>query len=134
MTAIQWSDELSVNIPSIDNQHKTLIKLINRLDDAINAGNTRHVLQVVLGELTRYTEAHFIYEEALFDMYGYPGSPGHKKAHKKLFEKVEQFKQALARDEDIYQELAGFLNEWLYHHILREDMAYAQHLLNKGAE
>lgn len=134
MTAIQWSDDLSVNIPSIDKQHQTLIKLINKLDEAINSGNTRHVLQVVMGELTRYAEAHFIYEEALFDLYKYPGSDKHKNIHRKLFDRVAHFKQALDREEDIYKELIEFLNEWLYHHILREDMAYSDFLVKHGAE
>jgi hemerythrin-like metal-binding protein len=134
MTAIQWSDELSVHIPSIDNQHKTLVKLINKLDDGINAGNTRQVLKVVLGELTRYAEAHFIYEEALFTTYHYPDSDKHKIAHKKLFDKIKQFNQALENGEDIYPQLIAFLNDWLYQHILREDMAYSDHLLRRGAE
>jgi len=134
MTAIQWSDELSVKIPSIDNQHKTLVKLINKLDMAIEAGNTRQLLLVVLGELTRYTQAHFIYEEALFTLYHYPDSNSHKLSHEKLFNKVEEFKQALDRNEDIYTQLVAFLNDWLYHHILLEDMAYSVHLLQQGAE
>jgi len=134
MTVIQWSDELSVKIPSIDNQHKTLVKLINKLDAAIEAGNARQVLQVVLGELTRYAQAHFIYEEALFTLYHYPDSANHILSHEKLFEKVEQFKQALEDNEDIYAQLVAFLNDWLAHHILQEDMAYSVYLLQRGAE
>ena len=134
MPAIHWSDELSVGIPSIDKQHKNLIKLINKLDDAIHAGNTRQVLKVILGELTRYTQAHFIYEETLFTLHDYPQSDSHKQAHEKLFDKVEYFKQALDREEDIYAELVNFLNNWLYQHILKEDMAYSEHLLKHGVE
>ena len=134
MPAIQWSEELSVKIPSIDKQHQILIKLINKLHDAIDSGNTRQVLKVILTELTRYTEAHFIYEETLFTLHEYPESDKHKRSHEKLFAKVEHFKQALDRDEDIYAELVEFLNSWLYHHILEEDMGYAEHLVKHGAE
>ena len=135
MASIQWTDELSVKIPSIDNQHKTLVGLINKLDDAVNNGNSKEVLKVIIKELVRYTQAHFIYEEALFNMHGYPESDNHQIAHKKLFEKVEMFKKAVDEDqEDIYNELLDFLNNWLYRHILKEDMAYSSHLVSKGAE
>lgn len=135
MTTIQWSDDLSVHIPSIDRQHQTLIKLINKLDDAIKAGNGEMVLKYILTELTRYTQVHFIYEEALFDMHGYPESANHKMAHEKLFEKVEYFNKQLAtNDEAIYDELLTFLNDWLYSHILKQDMAYSGHLVQHGAE
>lgn len=135
MTSIQWTDELSVKIPSIDSQHKRLIKLINQLDESIEEGNANIVINKTLNELTLYTQAHFIYEEALFTMHGYPDSENHKLAHEKLFGKVEYFKQKIKEnDEDIYSELLEFLNNWLYHHILKEDMGYSVHLLKCGAE
>jgi len=135
MTAIRWTDELSVKIPSIDSQHKRLINLINQLDESIEKGNAKIVINGTLKELTRYTEAHFIYEEALFTMHGYPESDEHKKTHKNLFAKVEYFKQKInENDPEVYTELLDFLNHWLYHHILKEDMAYSKHLLECGAE
>ena len=135
MAAIQWTDELSVKIPSIDNQHKRLINLINQLDASIENGNANIVINGTLKELTRYTEAHFIYEEALFTMHGYPESDSHKIAHQKLFGKVEYFKEKIKEnDEEIYGELLEFLNNWLYHHILKEDMSYSPYLVECGAE
>ncbi len=135
MATIQWSDDLSVHIPSIDRQHQTLIKLINKLDEAIRNDNGKMVLKVILTELTRYTQVHFIYEEALFDMHGYTESENHKKAHEKLFERVEYFNKELNKHhDDIYDELLAFLNDWLYSHILKQDMAYSKHLVDHGAE
>lgn len=135
MTAIQWTDELSVKIPSIDSQHKRLIKLINQLDESIKSGNANMVINVTINELVRYTEAHFVYEEALFSIHGYPESETHKKAHQKLFRKVEYFEKKIKEnDPGIYSELLEFLNGWLYHHILEEDMGYSDHLVKTGAE
>jgi len=134
MASIEWNEDLSVKIPSIDKQHKILIGLINKFDDAKQSGGANMVLKNILKELVRYTQAHFIYEEALFTNYGYPESDNHKIAHVKLFEKVEKFNQSeIEGNEDIYNEISEFLNSWLYHHILKEDMAYSRHLVEKGA-
>jgi len=135
MASIEWNEDLSVKIPSIDKQHQVLIGLINKFDDAKQSGGANMVLKNILKELVRYTQAHFIYEEALFTNYGYPESDNHKVAHVKLFEKVEKFNQAeLDGNEDIYNEISEFLNSWLYQHILKEDMAYSRHLVEKGAQ
>jgi len=135
MASIEWTEDLSVKIPSIDKQHKVLIGLINKFDDAKSSGHANMVMKSILKELVRYTQAHFMYEEALFTLYGYPESDSHKVAHVKLFEKVEKFNKAeLDGDESVYNEISEFLNSWLYHHILKEDMAYSSHLVKKGAE
>jgi len=135
MASIEWTEDLSVKIPSIDKQHKVLIGLINKFDDAKSSGHANMVMKSILKELVRYTQAHFMYEEALFTSYGYPESDSHKVAHVKLFEKVEKFNKAeLDGDESVYNEISEFLNSWLYHHILKEDMAYSSHLVKKGAE
>ncbi len=135
VTAIVWSDEMSVKIPSIDKQHQVLIGIINKLDEAVNENKGKQVLKVILKELVRYTQAHFLYEEAMFTSKGYPESENHKKSHVKLFEKVDQFNKAVEEgDEEIYNELLEFLNQWLFHHILKEDMAYSSHLVAHGAE
>ena len=135
MAAIEWTDELSVKIPSIDKQHQVLIGIINKLDDAVNQNKGKQILKVILKELVRYTQAHFIYEEAMFTYRGYPDSDSHKVAHVKLFEKVEQFNKAVEEgNENVYNELLEFLNQWLFHHILKEDMAYSSYLVAHGAE
>ena len=135
MALIEWTEEMSVKIPSIDKQHKVLIGLINKLDDAVKQNKGNQVLDGIIKELVRYTQAHFIYEEAMFTANGYPQSDSHKKAHGKLFQKVEKFKNVANEGRpEIYDELLEFLNYWLYHHILKEDMAYSQHLVEKGVE
>ncbi len=135
MPGITWSEDLSVKIPSIDKQHQVLIKLINKLETAMTEGKASAVLGKIIKELVQYTHAHFIYEEALFTSHGYPESDNHKQAHKNLFAKVERFNEAVdSGDDKIYDELLSFLNHWLYHHILKEDMAYSKHLVDRGAE
>ena len=38
MPLLEWNDTFSVGFEEIDNDHKQLIGIVNRLDDAITAG------------------------------------------------------------------------------------------------
>ena len=61
---LEWNENLSVGVPSIDKQHKALLGLLNELFDATQAGRGQVVLGKVLKELADYTVYHFQYEES----------------------------------------------------------------------
>jgi len=63
MPLFPWSDDLSVKVTLIDDQHKKLIALINSLHDAMRAGEGKQVLEKTLKELADYTVYHFQTEE-----------------------------------------------------------------------
>lgn len=133
MAFIEWTDELSVGIGTVDGQHKVLIGYINELEEAIAGGTAREVVGLILNGLSSYTRAHFMYEEMLFDLHGYPETEGHKAAHGKLFDRVGEYRDRFTGGEgDIGPELLEFLKAWLNKHILKEDMAYSGYLLGKG--
>ncbi len=59
---LEWNENLSVGVPSIDEQHKALLALLNELFDSTQAGRGQAVLGKVLKELADYTVYHFKYE------------------------------------------------------------------------
>ncbi|MCU7832335.1 MAG: bacteriohemerythrin [gamma proteobacterium symbiont of Lucinoma myriamae] len=134
MPLIQWNDELSVGINSIDEQHKKLINMINALNDALLSGQTKQVLSEIFDELAVYTVEHFDYEEELFARYGYSESQAHKNEHSALTEQVNNLQQKVKKgDFMISIEVMHFLKDWLTQHILKTDKAYAGFLKEKGA-
>lgn len=135
MAFIEWTERLSVNIDSIDRQHRTLINYINKVDEAVKKGSEEQVMNTVVKGLVQYTEAHFGYEEMLFKMHNYPETADHKVAHTKLFGKVEEFKARFDHGErDIGPEMLEFLKNWLNNHILKEDIAYSQYFIERGVK
>jgi len=132
MAFIEWSEELSVKIPSIDRQHRTLIGYINQLDEAVKRNNASLLVEYIIQGLTRYTSAHFMYEEMLFELHKYEESEDHKIAHGKLYKKVAEFKERFAQgDPNVGSDLLDFLKNWLQTHILKEDMAYSEFFLER---
>jgi hemerythrin len=120
MPLFQWSQEMSVNVKEIDEQHKKLVDLINLLHDSMKSGKGKDVLSRVLNDLTDYTVYHFGTEEKLFQKYGYPEYLRHKKEHDDLTKQVVEIKTRYeAGQEMITIEVMSFLKDWLNNHIRR---------------
>lgn len=135
MAFYEWSDRLSVGIGSIDRQHKVLIGYINTLAEGSAKGTLNSIVGTVLNNLVAYTKSHFIYEEMLFDQFGYAETVEHKRHHASLVARVDDFYTRFKRGESIPGiELLEFLKEWLNHHILKDDMGYAPFLAAHGVK
>ncbi len=133
MPLMSWSDRLSVNISTVDFQHKKLIDLINRTYDALTVENDREAMGKILEELLDYTMYHFATEEGFFKRYSYPGLDAHKAQHDALTAKVMMLKAGFdGGNESITIEAMSFLQTWLLEHIMKSDKAYEPFLASKG--
>ena len=131
---VKWSDDYSVGIKSVDDQHKKMIGIIKTLHDAIADGKATQILDKTFAELLDYTNYHFTYEEELFKWYGYPESETHKKEHAELRKQLARLKRQMEEGDNFMGEilLLKFLQEWLLTHILGSDKKYAPFLAGKG--
>lgn len=130
---IPWSEELSVGLQEIDEQHKILINLINRLfNEAILHKADRAVIGAILDELVQYTIVHFSVEESLFRIFDYPDSEAHQEHHDKLKQEVSAFQKKFASGATIDIELMHFLKKWITHHIMMDDKKYTPFFLERG--
>ena len=136
MSLVTWSDKLSVGIPSIDEQHKKLVLLLNQLHDGMMAGKGKDVLGGVIKGLIDYTANHFRYEEDLFARTGYPESAAHKQEHTELVRRVVEIQKKYEQSGPaaLTIQVMNFLKDWLTTHILKSDMKYSAHLAAKGVK
>ena len=129
MALMNWSKELEVNFPKVDEQHRALIDTINRLHDAMKQGKGRDEVGKVLHFLADYTTSHFKAEEELMTLHAYPQFAGHKQIHTELLGQVgELVKQFDGGQAVLTLKVMNFLQEWLTKHIKVEDQKMAQHL------
>lgn len=128
-----WSEEYSVNIKAIDEQHKGLIDLIEKLHTAMLNRQSRAVMGDILSELVNYTNSHFAYEEELMEKYGYPGFHEHKKHHQQMRHKVLALQDDYGRGKIVVSmQVMDFLKDWLARHILGTDQLYKEFLNSEG--
>ena len=132
---IQWSDDLSVSVDSIDEQHKVLVQLINKLHTAMKERRSNTELVAVVEELKHYTVTHFQYEEKLFARHGYPDTPEHVEQHKLFVQQVLDFEESLRTGKaTVTMDVMRFLKNWLTGHIKGTDKQYSSFLCAKGVQ
>lgn len=128
-----WRKEYNINVKEMDNQHNSLVSLINDLQQAVNEGQGSERMGEILNSLLAYTDKHFAAEEKLMKKHGFPGFDEHKGKHIKMRGKV----QSLIRDYNagrasITFSVLKFLQDWLIKHIMETDRKYAAYLNKKG--
>lgn len=122
MAAIEWQNIFNTDIPEIDNQHKKLVSMINRLDQAISGRMINDEIGKVLVSLAEYTQYHFSEEERIMKQINYSHLVQHVAMHDKLKCHIASFLIKLKREENInVYELMSFLKDWLVNHIIKED-------------
>jgi len=130
---IDWTEELSVGIQEIDEQHKILIDLINRLYESIVKQTDNQEVNEILTELVQYTIVHFAVEESLMRIFDYPDYEGHKKIHQELQQQViDLHKKVKENQASVSMDLLKFLKNWLSQHIFVEDQKYSPFFLERG--
>jgi len=126
MPIMEWTTDLSVSVSEIDEQHKKLIALINKLHDAMRAGQGKQALEGTLQELAAYTVYHFQTEEKYMEQFKYPRLPSHKAEHAAFVKKVTDFQKEFAENRlGLSLELMNFLKDWVNNHIKETDKQYS---------
>ena len=132
---VDWKDEYSVGIESIDTQHKKLINLINMLQTTVDYATGEEFERECLAAVVDYTKTHFVYEEGLMSKYGYPDFEAHKAQHQKMIDRVNDFLAEYEKHpESTMKDTLDFLKKWLVRHINGTDKQYSEFLLSNGAQ
>ena len=134
MALINWTSELEVGIPGIDDQHRRLVEIINRFDDAMRKGKGSRIMNEILKELVGYTQEHFAVEEREMELVGYEGLPKHQAMHRQLLQKIERFEFEYNQEgRRVTSEVQEFLKYWLTSHIMKDDKSFAASVLHAVA-
>ena len=127
-----WDESYSIGIPSVDEEHKKLLAMVNRFLKALHTKDEKKTIALTFDNLIEYTEEHFANEEVLMAKHKYPGLKEHKKEHKELAMQVVEMNKD---KEYIFPDtIADFLISWLTNHILSSDKKYAEYIESKEKE
>jgi hemerythrin len=120
---IEWRDQLSVGNDLIDDDHKSLIEIINQAGKALKQKNLA-VLTEALDSLQHYSALHFTLEEQIARAVGYDKSDTLHESHGSLLERLSQLKHEIGTEwDDVASEHFGaLLRDWLINHVIKEDM------------
>jgi hemerythrin len=129
-----WDPALTTGVEAIDGQHRELFARANAVLLAIEAGRGGAEARSTLAFLTRYAQEHFRDEEALQREAGYQEAERHAELHARIERRLQALAQAWEESPDeasMVADLKSFVNGWLAHHVLEEDVAMARHLARR---
>lgn len=133
MEIINWKNEFSVGVKEMDEQHKKLLGMINRLIEEQHTLTDPRTIADLLTEMTDYAQVHFRAEEFLMAEYGYKQKSAQEKQHQAFIDKTISFYSATDIGPNVLSvALLDYLGTWLVEHILQEDMKYKEFFRSKG--
>ena len=122
-----WNSSMNTGIEKVDQQHRKLVEIVNRLYTAVEKGKTIKELGPSFNELITYTKTHFADEVRLMKEVNYEHMQAHDALHKDLTKQVGEYLDKLQSGEMIdSSELMMFLKDWLVKHILSEDKKFGK--------
>ena len=122
MSLIEWREEFSVGVPSVDLEHRDLINLINDLHGLLGEGATQEQVVTALGEIYAQISAHFALEEKFMRDVRYDGLDEHKEAHEELLDELRDIMDRVEDDGSFEEErLSRELERWFTEHFRTQD-------------
>lgn len=125
MQLLKWTTDLELGLEQIDNQHKTLINIINELNIGIEYGQSNSVMIPIVEKIQEYTNTHFKAEEEIFSQYNYPDRAVHEAEHITFIDSIKYIhRQCEIIEEPMSTRIRDFLLGWLCNHIRTKDKEY----------
>jgi len=120
MKSIEWSDELSVGNDHIDDQHRNIVQMINRLVENEEVSMRSIDAIDALTRLMNFMREHFRDEEELMRKNGCPYLEEHVKQHRYFAEKLTEL--FVVENDELLRKTIPFLRDWLVGHLASQDM------------
>ncbi len=90
MPLIEWTEELVVGVPAIDEAHHEFVDLLNALPEASDAEFCS-----LFARLAAHSRDHFAEEERMMERTSFPVIAVHKAEHERVLAELEQVQQQL---------------------------------------
>ena len=128
MSLIEWQDEFSVGVASVDLEHRELIDLINDLHDLVGDNASADEVVSMLGETFAQISAHFALEEKFMRDSRYPLYEEHKTDHETLLDELRDIMDLVDVDGQYDEQgLSQDMQRWFTEHFRTHDAKLHRH-------
>ena len=128
---MDWKADYSVGIHEFDEQHKTLIDCISRIERAV-ARYDRPSADEAIVHLAELTRVHFAVEESLMRIHDYPRLEEHADDHKQFSVQLSALQEPFLTT-DVFRGRIAVLHKWWETHVPKHDKPCAMHFLKYAA-
>ncbi|MEW8218556.1 MAG: bacteriohemerythrin [Candidatus Thiodiazotropha taylori] len=120
-----WDDNFNTGLPTVDEQHRQLVRMLNELASQFAFESEQIDLSKVFDGLLEYTVYHFETEEAIWRKYLPDESleASHRESHKAFIDQLQSLinQSDLGSKHQVAEKTLEFLVRWLASHILESD-------------
>lgn len=131
---MNWTEEYSVGVDKIDNQHKELFDRINMLLIAMKEGKGKVEVMAALKFLEDYVVKHFTEEEEIQQKSNYPKYTIQHEQHEEFKKELNQMKEKFLKEgssSSLVIQVQQKMTTWWKNHILELDQDLGKHLNKK---
>ena len=132
-----WTDDLSVGVDIIDEDHQAFFRLADLLREITGTPdeNQDMLVETAINILEEYVTGHFLREETAMAAAGYQFLAEHVAAHEAFAARASQIAQAYrGGDKEVAATVADLVNRWIVGHIRTMDMQYRGILTNENVD
>ncbi len=131
--AIEWNDSLHLSHEHLDDDHRVMAALINKLYLSVNEDYGKSAVAAATRELLMFSAAHFGHEKGLMATHDYPELTVHLGEHKILLDELQGLIATIERDGGpVRLATVEFLDDWFAAHLRGADARFAAFLAEAG--
>jgi len=123
---------LKVGEKTIDTEHDLQMQMLDSLAESLERGGDFSPTKYILEQFIEFSDMHFLSEQLVMRLHGYPGYEAHLEQHTLLMKKVRDIRDSVIRgDKEPSLQMIHELRDWLLSHIASEDVAFGEFLRKK---
>ena len=129
---LMWRSAYECGDKVIDDQHRELFELANKLIDALMEGNPRSEVETQLDNFVAHIIEHFDTEEVLMNQSEHPITMSHLDVHHKLLDRATELNAKYHHGDRVVRDLVQFIaHDVVAQHIILEDPKAIKVALNR---
>lgn len=133
MPYLKWKAKLSLGLTQIDEQHHSLVDILNKLHHALMDEHNQELTEKIISDLNHFVKTHFETEERLFRELDYPDATQHMEEHDFFRKQLAEFEKSCKEgDITLLYPMMNMIKEWMVKHILVIDRKYAPFCKKNG--
>ena len=122
MNYLQWREEFSIGVDSVDFEHQELMDMINIIYAELDNRRDVEEIKQTMGEVHAEISAHFALEERIMRYARYVEFEEHKNDHENLLDQIRTMMDAIENDpEHALDDLSEALADWFRGHFVTFD-------------
>jgi hemerythrin len=130
-----WSETYTTGIKQIDDQHRKLVDLTNKLYNACLSDDDVAIFKETMSRMVDYVRFHFAAEMKLLEQINYPNLLDHKRQHESLIKGILDAVQDYGDKKKFVPNMfVRTLKDWILSHIAVSDKLYTTYIADQKKE